>query len=147
MTKTEQPQRSFTRLVKTIRMPVRWGDMDAFNHVNNTVYFRYMEQIRMEWLVSFFDTAKDPDTGPVLINAQCSFLRPIKYPDQIEVHMHIASPGRSSFETYYQIYRVDGETILCAEGSGKIVWVDRRTEKSIPLPEVVIRQFETSAQP
>jgi len=129
------------KLVRTGCIPVRWGDMDAFGHVNNTVYFRYMEQVRIEWLNSFFDMAGESDTGPVLINSKCDFLRSIKYPDQIEVQMYIDSPGCSSFESYYQIYRLGTEKIVCAEGSGKVVWVDRITEKSIPLPEVVLQQF------
>ena len=129
------------KLVQTSCIPVRWGDMDAFGHVNNTVYFRYMEQVRIEWLNSFFDMAGEATSGPVLINAKCDFLRPIKYPDQIEVQMYIDSPGRSSFESHYQIYRLGTEKIVCAEGSGKVVWIDRLTEKSIPLPEIVLQQF------
>lgn len=108
------------KLVQTSCIPVRWGDMDALGHVNNTVYFRYMEQTRIEWLTSFFDMAGESTTGPVLINSKCDFLRSIKYPDQIEVQMYIASPGRSSFESHYQIYRLGAEKTLCAEGSGKV---------------------------
>jgi len=130
------------KLVKTSCMPVRWGEMDVLGHVNNGVYFRYMEQVRIDWLVSFFDMVNEVDAGPVLINAKCDFLRPIKYPDQIEVQMFIDAPGRSSFETYYQIYCLGTEKILCAEGSAKVVWVNRVTEKSTPLPEVVLQQFQ-----
>ena len=129
------------KLVRTSCIPVRWGDMDALGHVNNTVYFRYMEQVRIEWLTSFFDMAAESTAGPVLINSKCDFLRSIKYPDQIEVQMYIDVPGRSSFESHYQIYRLGPEKTLCAEGSGKVVWVDRTTEKSTPLPEVVLQQF------
>lgn len=130
------------KLVKTSCMPVRWGEMDALGHVNNGVYFRYMEQVRIDWLVSFFDMLNEADAGPVLINAKCTFLRPIKYPNQIEVQMFIDSLGRSSFETYYQIYCVGAEKTLCSEGSAKVVWVNRITEKSMPLPEVLIQQFQ-----
>jgi acyl-CoA thioester hydrolase len=65
----------------------------------------------------------------------------LKYPDQIEVAMFISSPGRSSFETHYQIYRLGSEKLLCAEGAGKVVWVDSLLEKSVPLPETVMAQF------
>jgi len=37
------------KLVHIERIPVRWGDMDAMGHVNNTVYFRFMEQTRISW--------------------------------------------------------------------------------------------------
>ncbi|WP_105533399.1 acyl-CoA thioesterase [Solimicrobium silvestre] len=129
------------KLVYTCCMPVRWGDMDAFGHVNNTVYFRYMEQARIEWMASFLDVASASNTGPVLINAQCNFLRSLKYPDQIEVQMFIAAPGRSSFNTHYQIYRLGAEKTRCAEGQAKVVWVDTVQEKSAPLPEAVLAQF------
>ncbi len=127
--------------VRTCCMSVRWGDMDAFGHVNNTVYFRYMEQIRIEWMASVMDLASTPGIAPVLVSTQCDFLHSLKYPDQIEVQMFIASPGRSSFDTFYKIYRLDGEKTLCAEGNGKVVWVDHTTGKSTPLPEVVRKQF------
>ena len=38
------------RLVFETRFPIRWGDMDAMGHVNNAVYFRYMETVRIEWM-------------------------------------------------------------------------------------------------
>lgn len=133
--------------VFTCAMDVRWGDMDAFGHVNNTVYFRYVEQARIEWMESAaskagLDRALLSDTHPVIGNAQCSFLYPIKYPDKIEVKMFIGTKGRSSFETYYQIIRLDKNRTLCAEGTAKVVWVDATTGKSIALPPHVIAQFE-----
>ena len=130
------------KLVQTSRIPVRWGDMDAFGHVNNTVFFRYMEQVRIEWMESYCDMSSIATTGPVLVNAQCTFLRTIKYPDQIEVQMFVTEPGRSSFESSYKIYRLDADKTLCAEGTAKIVWVDYALEKSVPLPEIVLRLFK-----
>lgn len=128
------------KLVHSSFMPVRWGDMDAFGHVNNTVYFRYMEQARIEWMEACMDITS-VTAGPVLINAQCDFLRSLKYPDQIEVRMFISAPGRSSFMTHYQIYRVGTENMLCAQGTAKVVWVDTVLEKSAPLPASVLEQF------
>jgi acyl-CoA thioester hydrolase len=62
-------------------MPIRWGDMDAYGHVNNTVYFRYMEQARVEWLEQHQDLPVRPGgDGPVIINASCTFLVPMTYP-------------------------------------------------------------------
>ena len=50
MTELAKAPEGARHLLITSRMPVRWGDMDAYGHVNNTVYFRYMEQVRVEWL-------------------------------------------------------------------------------------------------
>jgi acyl-CoA thioester hydrolase len=122
------------KLVHATRMAIRWGDMDAMGHVNNTVYFRYLEQARIEWLTSI-DCAPDPGgNGPVIINAHCTFIRQLKYPGDIEVLTYVASPGRSSFETIQEIRRIDTPEILCAEGGAKVVWVNFLAEKSVPLP-------------
>jgi acyl-CoA thioester hydrolase len=125
------------KLVHATRMPIRWGDMDAMGHVNNTLYFRYMEQARIEW---FTEAGCDPDPngeGPVIINARCTFIKQLKYPGEIEVRTFVASPGRSSFEMYHEIRLVDQPHVLSAEGGAKVVWVDFPSEKSAPLPDWV----------
>lgn len=125
------------KLVHTTRMPIRWGDMDAMGHVNNTVYFRYLEQARIEW---FTEAGCEPDPngeGPVIINARCTFLRQLKYPGEIEVNTYVGAPGRSSFEMYHEIRRTDQKDVLSAEGAAKVVWVDLPSEKSAPLPQRV----------
>ena len=57
------------KLIHVTRMPIRWGDMDAYGHVNNTVYFRYMEQARVEWLEEHKIEVRPGGLGPVIINA------------------------------------------------------------------------------
>ncbi|MFC5478952.1 acyl-CoA thioesterase [Massilia suwonensis] len=128
------------KLIHTMRMDVRWGDMDAMGHVNNTVYFRYIETARIAWLEQIGALPDPSGVGPVLINARCSFLKQLKYPAQIEVTSYAAAPGRSSFEVMHEIRLVgeDGQAgALHAEGAAKIVWVDFAVEKSVPLPEEV----------
>ena len=70
-------------LVYQMEIPIRWGDMDAMGHVNNTVYFRYMEQARISW----FDAMQlrpDPlGEGPLIINAACTFNRQLEYPGTV----------------------------------------------------------------
>jgi len=125
------------KLVHTMRMPIRWGDMDAMGHVNNTVYFRYLEQARIEW---FTEAGCDPDPsgeGPVIINAHCTFIKQLKYPGEIEVRTYVGAPGRTSFETYQEIRRVDEPDLLASHGGAKVVWVNFPSEKSVPLPERV----------
>ncbi|HJW54134.1 MAG TPA: thioesterase family protein [Burkholderiaceae bacterium] len=124
-------------LVHTIRMQIRWGDMDAMGHVNNTVYFRYIEQARIDWL-SFIGCAPDPQgTGPVIVNAHCTFLRQLKYPGDIEIRTFIGILGRSSFETFHEIRRIDQPDVLYAEGGAKVVWVNFPLEKSTPLTDEI----------
>ena len=134
-------------LVHTLRMPIRWGDMDAMGHVNNTVYFRYLEQARLSWFEQI-DCVPDPVSGqgPVIINAHCTFLRQLKYPGEIEVRTFAAPPGRSSIETMHEIRRVDRLEVLAAEGGAKVVWIDYHREKSLPIPDDVRVRFQ-QAQP
>lgn len=119
------------------QMTIRWGDQDAMGHVNNTVYFRYMEQARIEWLEAFgFDTAVTQTQAPVIVNASCSFLIPMTYPGTVDCRMFCGAPGRSSVPTYYEL-RMAGKEGIYAEGAAKLVWINPSTGKSIPLPDAL----------
>lgn len=128
------------KLVHTTRIPIRWGDMDAMGHVNNTVYFRYAEQGRIEWMDSL-GLLDGKEGSPVIINASCSFLIPFTYPGAVELSTFLEKPGRSSVVSYFEM-RLVGEDRLYAEGAAKIVWTDPATGKSIPLPEAMRRLAE-----
>lgn len=121
-----------------MRMPLRWGDMDAMGHVNNVMYFEYLQQARVEWLVS---AGYAPDgangVGPVVVHAHCSFLRQIRYPGDIEIRTAIGQVGRSSIETIQQIVRVDAPDVVCAEGGAKVVWANFVEERSVPIPDAL----------
>jgi hypothetical protein len=62
------------KLTHEMVIPIRWGDMDAMGHVNNTIYFRYLEIVRLEWLYKV-GAAANPSTeqGPLIVNAFCNF--------------------------------------------------------------------------
>ncbi|HLA36326.1 MAG TPA: thioesterase family protein [Rhodocyclaceae bacterium] len=125
--------------VFSLPIPIRWGDQDALGHVNNAVYFRYMEQIRIEWLASLqLDVATERETYPVIVNASCTFLLPLVHPGTVECRLYTGVCGRSSLPTYYEMRRSDDERLF-AEGAAKIVWV-HRNGKSVPLPEIMRRQ-------
>ena len=119
-------------LVHTSLQPIRWGDMDALGHVNNTVYFRYMEQARIEWLYaqSVLGAKYDDGTSSVIVNASGTFLEPLVYPGDVEVRMYLGELGRTSVGSFYDILR-DGRRV--AEGAARIVWVDVKTGRSTPL--------------
>jgi acyl-CoA thioester hydrolase len=116
-------------------IPIRWGDMDAMGHVNNTVYFRYMEIVRIEWLHALGGAPDPQGTGPVIVNAFCNFLKQLEYPGDILAKHYVAKPGRSSFETYITLERTDEPGVIYASGGAKTVWVDFPAGKSVPLPD------------
>ena len=79
-----------------------------------------------------------PDaTGPVIINAHCTFLKQLRYPGEIDVITYAGNPGRSSFEMLHEVRRIDDPDVLFAQGGVKVVWVDRQAEKSVALPDEV----------
>lgn len=126
--------------VHVMRQDIRWGDMDAFGHVNNTVYFRYMETARIAFLEDVAGPTDTSSEGPVIVTAYCTFSKQLKYPGQIEVRTFIGTPGRSSIEVTHEIRLVDenGEaSVVHAEGGAKVVWVNYAAEKSVPLPEAL----------
>ena len=123
------------KLVHEMTMPLRWGDMDAMGHINNTLYFRYMEVCRLDWIFKQGVSTDLRGEGPVVINAFCNFLRQLEFPGDIVVKMFVANPGRSSFETYHTIERSDEPGVVYAEGGARTVWTDYAARKSAPLPE------------
>lgn len=130
--------------VHVMQLPIRWGDMDAMGHVNNAVYFRYIEQARIDWMAEI-DCAPDPakGTGPVIINAHCTFLQQLKFPGALEIITFIGPIGRSSFETMHEIRRLDAPDALAAYGGAKIVWTDYRLAKSMIVPDDIRGRLQT----
>ena len=123
------------KLVHEVTIPLRWGDMDAMGHINNTLYFRYMEIARLEWLFKVGVGTSLSGEGPVIVNAFCNFLRQLTFPGDARVTLHVAEPGRSSFETYHTIERTDEPGVLYAEGGARVVWTDYSAKKSAPMPD------------
>lgn len=124
----------------TTRIPVRWGDLDFYGHVNNTVYFRYFEQARVEWLEACgFVVSPHSESGAVIINASCTFLIPVNYPATVVVRLYAGEAGRSSVMTWYEL-GIEGDERRFAEGAAKVVWMDPASGKSVPLPELLRAQ-------
>ena len=128
------------KLVHVERIPIRWGDMDAMGHVNNTVYFRYMEQARIGWFESLVGReAAWKDTGIVIANASCNFKRALNYPGTVEVCVRVGAPGGSSLPTFYEL-RMESE--LYADGAATVVFIDMKSQKSKRIPEDIRARLE-----
>ena len=117
-------------------MVVRWGDMDAFGHVNNIMYFRYFEQCRVNWLstIGKQKAVTESVEGPVIISTTANYLLPLHYPATVSISMYGADLGSSSFNSYYEIRDAKDNAKLYTTGEAKIVWVDQVKGKSKPLP-------------
>jgi acyl-CoA thioester hydrolase len=123
------------RLAHVERIPIRWGDMDAMGHVNNTICFRYMEQARIGWFSALVPKGEAwQSTGIVIVNASCNYKRPITYPGTVEVKLHVGAPGGSSVPTYYDL-RLDNDPVPYADGAAVVVFVNMKTQKPARIPD------------
>jgi len=123
------------KLTHELVIPIRWGDMDAMGHVNNTIYFRYIEITRLEWLFKIGAPPNPDGQGCVIVNAFCNFTRQLEFPGDVLARHYVTNPGRSSFDTYVTLERTDHPGVIYAEGGSKTVWTDFRAQKSVPLPD------------
>ena len=124
------------------RTPVslRWSDLDAFNHVNNSRYLTFLEQARIEWFETLDEPWMDDHSAPEVASATLNFKRPIAYPAQVAVELFTDKLGTSSVVIGHRIVAADG-TVHC-DGQVVAVWVDRQTGKPTPLPPGVRRASE-----
>ncbi len=122
------------KFVHEVTVPLRWGDMDAMGHINNTLYFRYMEICRLDWIFKVGASTDRAGQGPVIINAFCNFLRQLEFPGDVRVTMYVAKPGRTSFESYHTLQRTDESDVVYAEGGARTVWTDFAARKSAAMP-------------
>jgi len=119
---------------------VEWGQMDAFNHVNNTVYFRYFESARLEYFsrVGFTEHMKTYQVGPILASTSCRFKAPLCYPDTVSIGVRVDLDSMAD-DRFTMVYRVVSHThkMVAADGDGLIVSYDYNNGRKSPLPDVV----------
>jgi acyl-CoA thioester hydrolase len=122
------------KLIHETTIPMRWGDMDAMGHLNNTVYFRFMEVLRLDWLQSLGVSIDPQGEGVVIVNASCTFHKELRFPGDVRARMYASNLGRSSFQTTVTMERIDAPGDVCATGAAKTVWIDWSTRRAKPLP-------------
>jgi acyl-CoA thioester hydrolase len=123
------------KLVFEMRVPIRWGDMDAMGHVNNGSYFRYLETVRIDWMYSIGCVPDPKGEGPVIVNAFCNFYRQLEYPGDVLIKMYASDPGRTTFETWGTMERADEPGVIYAAGGATTIWIDFPTQKATNLPD------------
>jgi acyl-CoA thioester hydrolase len=120
-----RPQRATTDLSGfpiVITTDLRWGDMDAFGHVNNTLFLRYFEMARVAHFEAIgFHRAKG--TGPILGHVTCRYIRPLTHPDRIRIGTRVKEVGEDRFTQEYVL--VSGaQDRVAAVGEGVVVAYD-----------------------
>jgi acyl-CoA thioester hydrolase len=119
-----------------VEIPVAWGEMDAFQHVNNIVYFRYFESARIAYfdklhIIEYMDRT---GVGPILASVRCRFKVPLTYPDTVSVSTRVSEIEQDRFTMDYVVFSHRLRRVA-AEGNGLIVCYNYRERKKTPIPE------------
>jgi acyl-CoA thioester hydrolase len=116
-----------------LSVSVAWGDLDAFEHVNNTVFFRWFESARMAYFERIGIPVERPDgKGAILATTTCDFLAQVAYPATVTVGARVHKVGNTSFVMEYGVAR---EGISVARGSGVLVFIDYKTGEKHRIPD------------
>ena len=125
-------------LLHSLPIELRWRDLDAFNHVNNSNFMTYLEEARIRWFESLGEPWVTDTTAPLLAAVQMNYRHPIPYPGSIVVELTADRVGTSSVTIGHRITSADGR-VLHADGHVVMVWVDRGSGRPSALPDVVRR--------
>lgn len=131
----------------TVSIPVQWGEMDAYDHVNNVAFFRYFESARVKYLerCGFVASYREEGIGAILHSTSCRFRRALVYPDRVTVGARVTEMEPDRFTMQYRLLS-HGQEAVAAEGRGVVVSFDYEEGTTAPLPGSVregVRRLET----
>ena len=119
-----------------VSLAVAWGDMDAFGHVNNVVYFRYFETARIAYFdkINYTDAQVNDGLGPILASTKCRFRKPLRYPDQLTIGARVTEISEDRFTMAYRVYSHDLDAVA-ADGEALVVNFDYTKGTKTPIPD------------
>ncbi|KZY74772.1 thioesterase [Oleiphilus sp. HI0071] len=119
-----------------IQVDVAWGEMDAFQHVNNVVYFKYFESVRIAYFeqLDIFGHMEATGVGPILGSTQCRFKAPLTYPDRLLVATKVIDLEADRFTMKYFVQSGNSGRVA-AEGEGSIVFYDYKNNRKHDIPK------------
>ena len=118
---------------------VRWGDMDAMGHVNNIVYFQYLESARVGYFEGVGWNSRDTSPtrqGPVVVSQTFNYRRQLHYPADVEVGVACTEARGRSVVLSYGVFR-KGSDELIGDGTSVLVWLDYSAGHAIEIPSAV----------
>lgn len=121
-----------------IEIPVAWGEMDSFQHVNNIVYFRYFESARILYSekLGLHRHKDETGIGPILGSTSCRYKIPLTYPDTVSVGAKTISVEEDRFTMKYVVVSHRHQKIA-AEGEGVVVMYNYREGKKTNIPDAI----------
>lgn len=126
-----------------LELTVQWGEMDAYGHVNNAMFFRYFESARMEFLIKcgFVESHLKDRIGAILHSTQARFRQPLFYPDTIQIGASATEVKEDRFTMTYTVISLTRNVVI-AEGSGIIVSFDYAAGNKTKLPFSVLEKIQ-----
>jgi len=130
-----------------VAFPMHWGEMDAFQHLNNVVYFRYFETARMEYCRRM-GLGNDPETAiqPILASTRCRFKVPLGFPDNLAVGARVSDIGDDRFTMEYAVAS-QARGCIAAVGDGVLVSYDYAAATKVSLPATWREAIATIQRP
>jgi acyl-CoA thioester hydrolase len=130
----------------SLEIPLAWGEMDSYEHINNIVYFRYFESSRIHYFdkLDIKGLKEQTHIGPILAHTECKYKIPLTYPDTVIACSRIAEVRDTDFIMEYAIFS-QGHQKLAAEGNGRIVMINYENNQKVAIPEelrLLIRRVE-----
>ncbi|MBX7223722.1 MAG: acyl-CoA thioesterase [Blastocatellia bacterium] len=142
---TEEPKYTYW-----LPLEVRWRDMDAYGHVNNALYFTYMESARMGYfeVLNLFGFDESGTLMPVVAQAACNFRKQVKHPARLLVGARLQEMRNRSFILEYLILQrtSDHRFEPVADGTSAVVWIEKASGKAVPLAENLRAALENLEQ-
>ncbi len=131
-----------------LKQDVHWGDMDAFGHVNNTVYLRYFEDVRIAYFeeIGIFKIMSKENHGPIMAHASTDFRLPLKHPDTIHIGGRCEIIGPKKIRMYYKVYSEQFKAVA-AEGDSLIIYYDYNNNRSCAIPNLIRDALQTLERP
>jgi acyl-CoA thioester hydrolase len=125
-----------------VELPVVWGEMDSYRHVNNVVYFRYFESARLEYFrrLDWFEYERQTGIGPILAATSARYRRPLTYPDTIRVAVRVPVVDEDRFSMEYRLAS-QKLAAVAAEGTGTIVSYHYARGSKVPIPDELRRRI------
>lgn len=130
----QRPAAEVPRMLVRVPLSVRWRDLDAFNHVNNSKYLSYLEEARLRWMLAVPGMGMDGHVAPVVAASNLNYRRPIGWPGEVVVELFVERAGVTSLTIGHRIVDALQDGTIYCDGNVVMVWIDRESGHAAPLP-------------
>ena len=125
------------KLLTTLTLPVRWRDLDAFEHVNNATYLTYLEEARLHWFAQIKGPWHTSTIAPVVAAVHANYRRQLGWPATLVVELRCERLGNTSLTIAWRIADANDRDAIYADGNTVMVWIDSASGRPVALPDAV----------